>query len=206
MCCCCCRFYCHAIAIVGDDNADVTAYLIFPCVQVHNQVLWFGVSVTNFTLVTVFINCHFVGAECEIWVVMAGLGGHSNLELCTERKNENKTQTIERCESKRWIELIFSVCCCSEKWIFNYLCLVGNTACRHRCWWHNRCVDTINWAFATQWNRSWTFWTRRCFAWNTLRIIIAQYCAWKCRKKSGIDKIDFFPSFAGHFRCPDLSS
>lgn len=63
-------------------HSYASAYLILPCVQIHDQILWFWISIANFAFVTMLINCHFIWIECEIGVFMTGLCRHSNLYLC----------------------------------------------------------------------------------------------------------------------------
>lgn len=90
----------------------VSAYLILPCVQIHDQILWFWISITNLAFVTMLINCHFIWIECEIWVFMTGLCRHSNLYLglCLCWKNRdsiaNKSEYIFSFGTAKTVDLI----------------------------------------------------------------------------------------------------
>lgn len=110
-------------------ECSMVIYLILPGVQKHDQILWFRVSVTNFAFVTMFINCHFVRFECEIWVVMAGLRCHSNLIMIFYTYHKS-----------RQILLFYSWKCFKRKTTNAQSCTITITI------WERRTLITLAWS------------------------------------------------------------
>lgn len=61
-------------------------YPIFPRMQIHDQILWLRIPVSNFALIAMFVHCHLIGIERMIRTFMARLCRYCNLKKKRKKK------------------------------------------------------------------------------------------------------------------------
>lgn len=59
---------------------EAMLYLVFPCVQVHDQVVGAWVAIAHFALVAVRVHRHLFLVEQHVWGFVAGLCRHCHLK------------------------------------------------------------------------------------------------------------------------------